>query len=207
MATTTINPDSNYPNVQVVEPVMSQLGYSLTLTPEITSGLPVKPIAITKALVAEVIKATPVVKENTSYLFGMSGGMIMMPQVGRNVYELTSTIINGRADCVGIYSYIQLMSVANSLITNLIELEGSSVTKPIKLTMRNSALQQRPDFLGIVAGSKVVNDIVSNISFMGTIDYTQTTIGDGLTNLLATLGNAFGVANSIANIANNLANG
>lgn len=200
----TINPDSNFPNVQVIEPVMSQLGYSLVLTPEITSGLPTKPVAITKALVAEVIKASPVVKENTSYLFGMNGGMLMMPQVGRNVYELTSTIINGRADCVGIYSYIQLMSVANSLITNLIELEGASITKPIKLTMRNGALQQRPDFLGIVAGAKVVTDITSNVSFMATIDYSQTTIGDGLVNILATLGSALGVVNSVTDIARSL---
>lgn len=197
---TTINPDSNFPATQTIDPVRAQLGYSLVLTPELSSGLPTKPVAITKALVAEVIKASPVVKENSSYTFGMDGGMIMMPQVGRNVYELVSSIVNGRPDCAGIYTYIQLMSVANSLIANMIELEGSSVTKPVKLMMRNGVLQQRPDFLGIAAGSKVVSDIINQISFMGTIDYSQTTIGDGLTNLLATLGNALGVADAIKNL-------
>lgn len=196
----TISPDSNFPATQTVEPVRAQLGYTLTLTPEVSSGLPSKAISVTKALVAEVIKATPTVGENASYTFGMNGAMLMMPRIGRNVYELSASIINGRPDCVSIYSFIQLMSVADALITNMLELDSGLVNKPVKLLMRNSTLMKRPDFLGIVAGSKEISDVVNQVSFMGTIDYSQTSIGDGLANIVSTLGNALGVAGAIANI-------
>lgn len=190
----------NYPSVQDISPVNAMLGYSLTLTPQVTSGLPTQPIAITNALVAEVIKAEPLVKENFSYVFGMANAYIPMPRVGRNMFNLGYSMINGVPTYSSIYAFIELLSNANSLILCRCVLESGSTSNPQKLTMRNSTVYERPSFLGIVAGATEAQEVVERTSILGSIDFQNTTIGDNLTNLMGTLGYAIGALDELGNL-------
>lgn len=195
-----LNDNNNYPRVQEIAPVNAQLGFTMIMTPQLSSGLPTTPISITDALVAEVIKADPMVTNNFTYVFGMGSAFIPMPAVGRNMYNLSSSILNAIPTFAPIYAFIMLMSNANSLILCRTELEGGGVVNPQKLVMRNSAIYERPGFLGIVAGAVEAQQIVERSSVLGSIDFYNTTIGDGLQNLVGTLGNALGVLKDIGNL-------
>lgn len=189
--------DLIYPDTQEINPVNAQLGYTMLITPQITSGLPTTTINITQALVAEVIKANPMVKENFTYVFGMGSAMVAMPRVGRNVFELTASIFNANASCSGIYSFINLLSVANSLILCVLELENASTTNPVRISMRNTGLYQRPAVLGCVAGAVEAQEIVEPITFLGSMDWANSMLGDGEAGMLGTLSNILGVANQL----------
>ena len=201
---TLLNADNSFPKVQELSPVNAQLGFTLIMTPQLSSGLPTTPIAVTDALVAEVIKADPMVQYNFTYVFGMGSAYIPMPSVGRNMYNLSASILNAVPNFGSIYSFIMLMSNANALILCRTELESGSVTNPQKLTMRNSAIYERPAFLGIAAGATEAQQIVERMSVLGSIDFTNTTIGDGLGNLMGTLGDALGLADKIGDMAGGL---
>lgn len=183
---------NTYPTVQEVSPVMSQLGFTLTLTPQLSSGLPTTAVSITDALVAEVIKANPMQQYNFTYAFGMGSAFVPMPTVGRNMYNLSLSIFNAVPDYVGVYSFIDLLSNANNLILCSTELTSSQTTNTVKLTMRNTSIYERPAFLGIAAGATEVQQIIENISICGSIDFTNTTIGDGLSNIVGTIGTILG---------------
>lgn len=191
--------DLTYPSVQEIDPVNAQLGYSLIITPQLSSGLPTTAIDITQALVARSMKANPMQKDNFTFVFGMGAAMVAMPRVGRNVFDLSASIFNANPSCTGIYSFLNLMSVANSLILTQLELQDSSTTNPVTLAMKNTGLYNRPSFLGVVAGAVEAEEIVENISFLGSIDYSNCKLGDGMDGMVATLANIFGVLDQISN--------
>lgn len=186
--------------MQEISPVNAQLGFTEIMTPQLSSGLPTTPISITDALVAEVIKADPMVTNNFTYVFGMGSAYIPMPAVGRNMYNLSSSILNAIPTFASIYSFVMLMSNANSLILCRTELESGGVLNPQKLVLRNSAIYERPGFLGIVAGATEAQQIVERMSILGSIDFINTTIGDGLQNLVLTLGNGLGLIKNVGNL-------
>lgn len=186
--------------MQEINPVNAQLGFTQILTPQLSSGLPTTPISITDALVAEVIKANPMVQYNFTYVFGMGSAFIPMPSVGRNMYNLSSSVLNAIPTFASIYSFIMLMSNANSLILCRSELESGGVVNPQKLVMRNAAIYERPAFLGIVAGATEAQQIVERMSILGSMDFLNTTIGDGLQNLILTLGNGLGFIKDVGNL-------
>lgn len=195
-----ISSDINYPTVQEVGPINPMLNYGFTITPQISSGLPTTTIAITDALVAELMRAEPMVKENFTFVWGMARAFIPMPTVGRNMFDLGFSIINGVPEYSKIYSFIELMSNANSLILCRTDLEGPSTRAPQKLVMKNSAIYQRPSFLGIVAGATEAQEVVERLSILGSIDFNATTIGDNISSLVGTLGNALGLVDAAGNI-------
>lgn len=197
-----LNDNNNFPQVQEIAPVNAQLGFTLIMTPQLSSGLPTTPISITDALIAEVIKANPMVTNNFTYVFGMGASFIPMPAVGRNMYNLSASIQNCIPSFASIYSYIMLMSNANSLILCRTELEGGGVVNPQKLVMRNSAVYERPAFLGITAGAVEAQQIVEQMSVMGSIDFVNTSLGDGLQNIVLTLGGALNIIQQAGNIVN-----
>lgn len=192
-----LNKNNNFPAVQEITPVNAQLGFTMIMTPQVSSGLPTTPIAVTDALVADVIKADPMVTQNFTYVFGMGASFIPMPSVGRNMYNLSASVLNAVPSFSSIYSFLMLMSNANSLILCRTELESGSVTNVQKLVLRNSAIYDRPAFLGIAAGATEAQQIVERISILGSIDFGATSIGDGLANIVATLGGALGIAGNL----------
>lgn len=189
--------DLVYPSTQEINAVNAQLGYTMLITPQLSSGLPTTAIDVTQALVAEVIKANPMVKENFTFVYGMGSAMVAMPRVGRNVFELTASIFNANPSCTGIYSFLNLMSVANSLILCQVDLENGSTTAPVALAMKNTGLYQRPAVLGVVAGATEAQEIVEPITLLGSMDWANCKMGDGLANIVATIGNVFGVLDQI----------
>lgn len=185
-----------YPTVQDISPIDAMLGHSVVLTPNITSGLPVTPVAVTNALVAEVIKAEPIVTENFSFSFGMGNAMVPMPRIGRNVYELPFTIYNGVPTYTSIYSFIELMSNANSLILCRTVCEGGDNAtggKTKKLVLRNTSIYQRPSFLGYLAGATDITEAHERISVLGSVDFVNTAIGDNFDSIVGTLANIFNI--------------
>lgn len=182
----------NYPKVQEVAPVNAQLGFKLIVTPQVSSGLPTTSITISDALVAKPMNAEPFVKENFSYDFGMQNAFVPMPKIGRNFYNLTGTFFNSIPTYAGIYAFINLLSNANSLILCRMELQGSTKAAMQRLVMRNSCIYDRPNFLGIAAGATDITEIETAFSIAGSIDFTNTTIGDNLTNIISSLGSILG---------------
>ena len=149
-------------------------------------------ITISDALVAKPMNAEPFVKENFSYDFGMQNAFVPMPKIGRNFYNLTGTFFNSIPTYAGIYSFINLLSNANSLILCRMELQGGGLLNPQRLVMRNSCIYDRPNFLGIAAGATDITEIETAFSIAGSIDFTNTTIGDNLTNIISSLGSVLG---------------
>lgn len=189
--------NTGYPTVQQISPVSAQLGFTLTITPQLSSGLPTTAIQLTDALVAEVIKANPMQQYNFTYAFGMGNAFVPMPTVGRNMYNLSVSLFNGVADYSGIYSYVDLISNANSLILCSTELTSGDTTNPSKLVMRNSSIYERPAFMGIAAGATEIQQIIENISICGSIDFSNTTIGDGLSSIVNTVGSILGATDIV----------
>ena len=189
---TMLGDDKNFPKVQEVTPVNAQLGFKLVITPQGTSGLPTTSITISDALVAKPMNAEPFVKENFSYDFGMQNAFVPMPKIGRNFYNLTGTFFNSIPTYAGIYSFINLISNANSLILCRMELQGGGLLNQQRLVMRNSCIYDRPNFLGIAAGATDITEIETAFSIAGSIDFTNTTIGDNLTNIISSLGSVLG---------------
>lgn len=184
--------DRNFPAVQEITPVNAQLGFKLVVTPQATSGLPTTSITLSDVLVAKPMNAEPFVKENFSYDFGMQNAFVPMPKIGRNFYNLTGTFFNCIPTYAGIYSFINLLSNANSLILCRMELQGGSAPTMQRLVMRNSCIYDRPNFLGIAAGATDITEIETAFSIAGSIDFSNTQIGDGLTNIMSSLGSILG---------------
>lgn len=184
--------DRNFPAVQEITPVNAQLGFKLVVTPQATSGLPPTSITLSDVLVAKPMNAEPFVKENFSYDFGMQNAFVPMPKIGRNFYNLTGTFFNCIPTYAGIYSFINLLSNANSLILCRMELQGGSAPTMQRLVMRNSCIYDRPNFLGIAAGATDITEIETAFSIAGSIDFSNTQIGDGLTNIMSSLGSILG---------------
>lgn len=184
--------DRNFPAVQEITPVNAQLGFKLVVTPQATSGLPTTSITLSDVLVAKPMNAEPFVKENFSYDFGMQNAFVPMPKIGRNFYNLTGTFFNCIPTYAGIYSFINLLSNANSLILCRMELQGGSAPTIQRLVMRNSCIYDRPNFLGIAAGATDITEIETAFSIAGSIDFSNTQIGDGLTNIMSSLGSILG---------------
>ena len=63
--------------------------------------------------------------------------------------------------------------------------------------MRNSCIYDRPNFLGIAAGATEESEIETAFSIVGSIDFTNTQIGDGLLNIVNSLGSALGVVDGL----------
>ena len=184
--------DRNFQAVQEITPVNAQLGFKLVVTPQATSGLPTTSITLSDVLVAKPMNAEPFVKENFSYDFGMQNAFVPMPKIGRNFYNLTGTFFNCISTYAGIYSFINLLSNANSLILCRMELQGGSAPTIQRLVMRNSCIYDRPNFLGIAAGATDITEIETAFSIAGSIDFSNTQIGDGLTNIMSSLGSILG---------------
>lgn len=195
--TNMLGKNKTFPSVQEITPVDAQLGYTLTFTPQLSSGLPVQEILLSTALVASVMNAEPMVKENFSYGFGMQNAFVPMPKIGRNMYNLTGKFFNAVASYAGVYAFINLMTNANSLILCKMELSNNEVTSAKKLVMRNSCIYDRPNFLGIAAGATEESEIETAFSIVGSIDFTNTQIGDGLLNIVNSLGSALGVIDGL----------
>lgn len=188
-----LDKNHSFPTAQVITPVNTQLGYTAIFTPDVSSGIPTTAIDITPALVAELIQASPVQQYNFTYIFGMANAFFPMPTIGRNVYNLSMSLMNGLAFLSGVYSIINLISNANSLILGRLELESGDLVNPNKLTMVNTTIYERPPFMGIVAGATEAQQIVAPISFFGSIDFANTTTGDGLTSITNTLDKVLGI--------------
>lgn len=189
---TMLGDNMNYPKVQEIAPVNAQLGFKLIVTPQISSGLPTTSITLSDVLVAKVMNAEPFVKENFSYDFGMQNAFVPMPKIGRNFYNLTGTFFNSIPTYAGLYAFINLLSTANSLILCRMELQGGTALAPQRLVMRNSCIYDRPNFMGITAGATDITEIESAFSIAGSIDFSNTTIGDNLTNIMSSLGTILG---------------
>ena len=189
---TMLGDNLNYPKVQEITPVNAQLGFKLIVTPQISSGLPTTSITLSDVLVAKVMNAEPFVKENFSYDFGMQNAFVPMPKIGRNFYNLTGTFFNSIPTYAGLYAFINLLSTANSLILCRMELQGGTTLAPQRLVMRNSCIYDRPNFMGITAGATDITEIESAFSIAGSIDFSNTTIGDNLTNIMSSLGSILG---------------
>lgn len=189
---TMLGDNLNYPKVQEITPVNAQLGFKLIVTPQISSGLPTTSITLSDVLVAKVMNAEPFVKENFSYDFGMQNAFVPMPKIGRNFYNLTGTFFNSIPTYAGLYAFINLLSTANSLILCRMELQGGTTLAPQRLVMRNSCIYDRPNFMGITAGATDITEIESAFSIAGSIDFSNTTIGDNLTNIISSLGSILG---------------
>lgn len=192
-----LSPNHSFPTAQVITPVNAQLGYTSIFTPDVSSGIPTTAIDITPALVAELIQASPIQQYNFTYIFGMANAFFPMPTVGRNVYNLSMSIMNGLGYLAGVYTTVNLLSNANALILGRLELESGDLVNPNKLTLVNTTIYERPPFLGIVAGATEAQQIVAPISFFGSIDFANTTLGDGLLGITNTLDKILGIVDGL----------
>lgn len=192
--------DVTFIPAQPTTPINAQMGWSLTLVPQLSSGLPMKAVNISPVLVAEPIQAQPMVTENFSFIYGMAENFFPMPRIGRNLYNLTANVVNGMGQYASIYAYLMLLSNANSLILNQLTLESPSTTNPVKLTMVNTSIYSRPNLLGITAGATEAQQIVSPMTLLGSVDWANTSIGDGLTSILDSIDGIFNVVEDITNI-------
>lgn len=164
--------------------VNAQLGFTLTLTPYVSSGLPTTVLDITDILIAEPMTAEVYEPENASLLQGMNGALMAMAKTKRNIYKMPVKMVGALPDKSSVYDTVNLFSNSNSLIMNNLKfMSGSGITGGC-IAGVNAFLFDRPAWLGVVGGATEMDQVVQEASFMFSMDYNATQTGGAVSSIL-----------------------